>query len=354
MTQVATFLVAMPNTLLVFGAVGAATGFYCFYQGLRLLQHRRLILNTPASKIRSASMGLVEVSGTAVGPYLTTSPLKQAKCYYYRSVVWQQRGSTNWVKVAEESMHVPFYLDDDTGKILIDPRGAEMELHCDFRERYNYARAAAPEMPGWIEDFLIRHEVDPQQRIKVEEYCITPKNFLFVLGTLSQNPGLDATVMPSWAERADDRNPQVGDKARNDGQLQIFRLSSEIIAIPATQMTQQQKIAAALMRAGRSNPAAWDAGGTSMHAATEVTTKSAVAMEAPLTVEVDGDVEGSEGYDLHPPVVLMKGTHQPAFFISSRSQRDVARPLAWKSTLMVWGGAALMFSCIYFLFAHLA
>ncbi len=214
MMQVATFLVAMPKILLIFGAVGATMGFYCFYQGLRLLQRKRLILNTPASKIRSASMGLVEFSGTAVGPYLTTSPLKQAKCYYYRSVVWQQRGNTGWVKAAEESMHVPFYLDDDTEKILIDPRGAEMDLRCDFHERYNSAEAA-PEMPGRIADFLTRHEVDPRQPIKIEEYCITPKNFLFVMGTLSQNPGLDATVMPSWAERADARPPD-GDKARSD------------------------------------------------------------------------------------------------------------------------------------------
>lgn len=352
MMQVATFLVEIPKRLLVLAVLGAAMGVFWFYQGIRLLKHRQLILNTPASKIRSASMGLVEVSGIAVGPYLTTSPFMQAKCYYYRSVVWQQRGSSDWAKVAEESMQVPFYLDDSTDKILVDPRGAKMELHCDFHEQFNYAESA-PEVPERIADFLIRHEVNPQLRIKVEEYCITPKNSLFVMGTLSQNPGLDATVMPSWAERADARPPQDGDQARSEGQLQIFRLSSEISSIPATQMTQQQKIAAALMKAGRSNPAAWQTAGRSMHAATGITTTSAVALEAPLTEEVNSDVTSSDGYDLHPPVVLMKG-HQPAFFISWRSQRDVVRPLAWKSTLMIWGGGALTLSCIYFLFAHRA
>src|ERR1700747_2832768 len=116
-----------PTNLLVFAAIGMALGGYWFYKGFRLLQRKRLILNTPASKIRSASMGLVEISGLAVGPYVLNSPMKQVECYYYQSTAWQlkQQGKNKqWVKVAEETLHVPFYLDDGTGKLLIDVRGA--------------------------------------------------------------------------------------------------------------------------------------------------------------------------------------------------------------------------------------
>jgi len=45
-----------PTNLLVIAAAGAGGGMYLFYRGFRLLQRKRLILNTPASKIRSASM----------------------------------------------------------------------------------------------------------------------------------------------------------------------------------------------------------------------------------------------------------------------------------------------------------
>jgi hypothetical protein len=48
--------------------VGVFAGVYLFYRGFRFLQRKRLILNTPASKIRSAAMGLVEINGLAVGP----------------------------------------------------------------------------------------------------------------------------------------------------------------------------------------------------------------------------------------------------------------------------------------------
>jgi hypothetical protein len=60
----------------------------------------------------------------------------------------------------------------------------------------------------------------------------------------------------------------------------------------------------------------------------------------------------SETYDLHPPVVLMKGSHDPTFLISWRSQRDLIATLSWKSTLMIWGGPALTLVCVYILLAH--
>src|ERR1700686_5705425 len=64
----------------IIAAIGAFAGVYLFYRGFRLLQRKRLILNTPASRIRSASMGLVEINGLATGPYLINSPLKQTNC----------------------------------------------------------------------------------------------------------------------------------------------------------------------------------------------------------------------------------------------------------------------------------
>src|SRR5579864_5454183 len=116
------------NDGMIIAIVGACTGVYLFYHGFRLLQRKRLILDTPASKIRSASMGLVEINGLAVGPYTMTAPITGVPCYYFRTTAWQwQRSgrSSKWVKVADESLHVPFFLDDNTGRVLVDPQGAE-------------------------------------------------------------------------------------------------------------------------------------------------------------------------------------------------------------------------------------
>jgi hypothetical protein len=340
--------------------IGVALGLFWFYKGFRLLQRKRLIQNTPASKIRSASMGLVEISGLASGPYVLISPFKQAESYYYRSTAWQlkQQGkNTQWVKVAEEILHVPFYLDDNTAKILIDPRGAEMDLHCDMSEQYHRSVLfSGPEMPGSVAEFLIRHGVDPDKRIKVEEYCIKPKNFLFALGTLSQNPGLDASVRPAWAEPLGQKfaapmRTEPGSPAVEDTPQQVIRLSNPSAGgnlVATSEMTQQQKIAAALMRAGISNPAAWSAAGMTTQATGAAQAKTVPVMEP----EAQPATAAAEAFDLHPPVVLMQGTHQPAFFISWRSQRDVVRSLGWKSSLMIWGGPALTLISVYFLLVY--
>ncbi|MGH9514501.1 MAG: GIDE domain-containing protein [Terriglobales bacterium] len=357
MPYFADILASAPMNLLALAAAGLACGLYLFYRGFRLLQRKRLILNTPHSKIRSASMGLVEINGLAIGPYAISSPLKQLSCYYYHSIAWeyQQRGkNSEWVKVAEESLHVPFYMDDGSGKLLVDPTGAEMDLHCDMKEEYNRSvLLSGPEMPGSVYTFLSRHGINSSRRIKVEERCISPNNPLFVLGTLSQNPGLDASVVPTWAGQTVRSNRGLASASPLANQkLEIVQLSGESTAVPTTEMTQQQKIAAALMKAGITNPGAWAAAGVGPEAAIRSgSSASSVAAVSSLSAEENGE-EAKSNFDLHPPVVLMKGSHDPTFFISWRSQRDLIGTLGWKSTLMIWGGPALTLVCVYILLAH--
>ena len=394
MMQVAIFLDSGEAKLLAAAVVGACVGIYWFYRGFRLLQRKRLILNTPTSKVRSASMGLVEISGLAIGPYVIVSPLKQAECYYYRSMAWQlkQRGkNSEWVKVADETLHVPFYVDDNTGRLLVDPRGAEMDLHCDFKEQYHSSIFFGQEgMPGCVAEFLTRHGINPDKKIKVEEYCIKPKNFIFVLGTLSQNPGLDASIRPTWAERPGQHSIGSGMLSAPEAHnlvvqnpepaipdvmpQEIIRLSEPASeSIPVTAMTQQQKIAAALMKAGISNPAAWAAAGVGVKPQAPVAVpapepvaaapkptlvKTGISISPKPATSASSPASNDDGvfldtaFDLHPPVVLMQGTYNRAFFISWRSQREVVKSLGWKSALMIWGGPALTVTCVYFLLQH--
>jgi len=382
----ATVLIISQQRFPVWSIVGTVAGIYGFVRGFRLLQRKRLILNTPASKIRSASMGLVEISGLAIGPHVVISPIKQIECYYYRSVAWElkQRGkSSEWVKVAEEALHVPFYVDDNTGKLLIDPTGAEMDLHCDFHEEYHESLFLGSDVPQNVNGFLARHGVSPRGKIKVEEYCIKPENFLFVLGTLSQNPGLDVSVTPAWAERVaqsatpPDITPQKVDE--NEPLQQVIRLSAGAASVPVAQMSQQQKIAAALAKAGvmESMPWASSEGGAKMQPSAAIAVKTPLASVSELlnsfsqrrpsaavssasqpaveqpAAEQQRIAFDPNGFDLHPPVILMKGSNEPTFFISWRSQRDGVNSLNWKSTLMIWGCPALVLACVYVLLMHL-
>jgi hypothetical protein len=51
-------------------------------------------------------------------------------------------------------------------------------------------------------------------------------------------------------------------------------------------------------------------------------------------------------------MVLMKGSHNPEFFISWRSQRDVVSELNWKSAAYIWGGPILTLICVGILLAR--
>jgi hypothetical protein len=353
---------------LVWAVAGACAGVYLFYRGFRLLQRKRLVMDTPASKVRSASMGLVEMSGLAVGPYTLPAPITGAPCYYYRTLAWQwkQNGKrSSWVKVAEESLHVPFYLDDNTGRVLVDPQGAEMDIHRDFQEEFsNSLFSSSLEIPGNICNFLGRHGVGTDKKIKVEEYCIKIKNFLFVLGTLAENPGVTVSPTPVRTISSDQHavsihipgglgNLSVRSAGSGTGPLtfvmskddaapeEVIRLSPASAPTKAIDMTQQAKLAAAMMKAGITSPAAWAVAGVQYPGATVNQTSGSVTATAP-----------AEDFDLTPKTVLMKGAHNPAFFISWQSQRDVVQSLGWKSALMIWGGPVLTLLCVYVLAAQ--
>jgi hypothetical protein len=371
-----------PAALLIFFVIGFCSGIGLFLYGFRLLQRRRLILDTPFSKIRSASMGMVEISGQAVGPYTMIAPITARPCYYYRTLVWEykQNGKNKqWVKVAGDCMHVPFFIDDNTGRLLVDPRGADLDLHCDFKEEFcdSFFTTKDP-APANVHSFLSRHGIVTYNKIKVEEYCIKPKNSLFLLGTLGENPGLEVSPQPirdtetintfssgrfslslnslsfsiggSGAE--DFENDYVAplpatqsDPARHE----VIRLSSGSGPGKTSDMNQQQKITAALLKAGISSPAAWAAAGVT---AAGVATPGGVQVLAdPTTAAPSGNADSAtqtNAFDPHPPVVLMKGTNNKTFLISWRSQQEVARSLGWKCLLMIWGGPALALVSLYF------
>jgi len=332
--------------------VGAGLGMYLFYRGFRLLARKRLIMNTPTSKIRSAAMGLVEVSGLATGPFTTTAPLTGRPCYYYRTVAWQWKRegkNSRWVKVAEESFHLPFYLEDNTGRVLVNPQGAEIEMHCDFQNEFGASLFASTlEIPANVLSFCVRNGVPTDAKIKLEEYAIKPKNALFVLGTFAHNPGVSvaATPVPSLAVEPQGvslRLPLLNASLGFGASLNR-KSSDDFVISPSRALegqpldpAEQAKILTALTKAGITKPSAWAAAGVSPALVTGMANGQAAA-PAPQGV-----------FDFHPPVVLMKGPEDPSFFISWHSQRDVIQSLGWKSAVMIWAGPALTFLCIYLL-----
>jgi len=369
------------DNLWICAALGACGGLYLFYRGFRILQRKRLIVNTPTSKIRSAALGLVEINGLAAGPYTISAPITGRACYYHRTLAWELRKSgknEEWQQVADESLHVPFYVDDNTGLQLVNPQGAEMDLHRDFHEEYSNSMFFGKEMPESVRAFLARHAVSGDHRVRVDEYCIKPKNALFILGTLAENIGLKVTAQPIKTQHAAVAQFSVPLPGGSSGKLalalnstpgpniksmrlrmttdestpeptqEVIQLSSEPTQGSSAQLTQQGKIAAALIRAGIHSPNAWAAAGVNPALARPANSSGSLSTEnasaAPGTA--------LEHFDLHPKAVLMKGENNSAFLISWRSQREIIASMGWKSAACIWGGPALTLVSVYVLLAH--
>jgi len=346
------------NYLTILSSVAIAGGLYFFFVGFQLLARKRLLLTTPSSSIRSAALGQVEVNGVAAGPYTMSAPITGKLCFLYHATAWQQRAGSKqeWEKVAEETLHLPFFLDDSTGQLLIEPLGADLDLHCDYREEYAASSFSSgvfskeDSVPPRVSVFLSRHGVVPGRRLRIEERSIKPEDALFVAGTLTENPGVqvrpyaprDAHAHSSHMNDAGSSAPIAFSERRSSPQ--IVKLFGGATPSGSQQMSQQSKIAAALTRAGITRPEAWTAAGIPYQSV-------AVEENAPPTPVSAREEEQSKSSDfnLTPPVVLMKGARDPTFVISFRSQKELAVALAWKSAAMVWGGAAITLLGLYML-----
>jgi hypothetical protein len=171
---------------LFWAAMGVAVGPVLFLRGFRSVQRKRLILDTPRSSVRAAALGPVEVWGKAVGPYTLVAPLSRQQCLYYRVVVESNPRGDLSQKMRE--MCAPLYLDDGTGKLMIYPVGADLQIPASSR-RSEYGKLALA---------LYGHSVGNPEFC--QEYCILPGDEIFVLGTLQENPWAKANPAAELSE----------------------------------------------------------------------------------------------------------------------------------------------------------
>lgn len=100
-----------------------------FWGGFYYLRLKRHLENLPTSKARSVALGMVEVHGRARRKYAVVSPMTQQPCVFYRlrklrrnheNQVWEEVSTT-------DCGPIPFAIEDDTGRLTVDPRGAVLK-----------------------------------------------------------------------------------------------------------------------------------------------------------------------------------------------------------------------------------
>ena len=181
------------------------TLWYAFY----FLRIKRQIENTPTSKVRSVAMGMVEVKGQAIRCYALISPMSNTPCVYYRLTKYRRDKNNQWrVSSISSSDNVPFLLEDNTGRVEIDPKGCRVS-----------AGSKQEGVPGQIG--LMQHGNDSDD--KWVEEVIVDGTLIYVLGyaSIKHSDGPTLAEQKMEALRELKRNPQNLQQFDLDGDGQI-------------------------------------------------------------------------------------------------------------------------------------
>jgi hypothetical protein len=120
---------------------------------------------------------------------------------------------------------------------------------------------------------------------------------------------------------------------------EIIRLTPADEVTSTTPLSQQARIAAALLKAGKPNPVSW----------------SASVERVLVTVEL-AEAQHKNGKETKKAVEALNRSaftvlKDPALRIAP-SHPDTPDSFSWKAALMIWGGPVLTFACAYLLAAH--
>lgn len=154
------------------GGCGLLYAFLSFaLEGSWLHLQSLAVRDLPRSTAASAAVGLSELSGTVRrienrdGPLDPRQPVMQ---FYWQLLGTQRQGETIMLGTYDKHMR-PFYLDDSSGKILIDPEHPEVELRRPLgsalttffgRRSFEILLTRHTQRPSWHERRYALHEGD--------------------------------------------------------------------------------------------------------------------------------------------------------------------------------------------------
>lgn len=287
------------NRDIVYAAFGFISGICSFFWGFSRLRRRRLIENIPTSCVRGMAMGLVEISGKAKKATALKSPLTQTECVLFQYKVEEYRTSGKsgrWVTIASgNSFDCPFWIEDETGKVMIFPMGAEFIWPLDFQSRTGFG----VEMPYTVTTFMVNKGINY-------------KNFL----------GARPLRFSEWFICEGETVYVLGSAKKREGPIKIY--NEQIMhRIEKLKENKEKMKEVDLNKDGRVSMEEWD---------------SAVEkIEADVLREVLNIDQADNAYD----VMVAKGDTEKIFIISDQSEKDLTKKFAQQSALGIYGGGFL-------------
>ncbi len=198
----ALFLASQPSSDPGFLYIGAGVIGFCgvslIISGIKFYRKSQTLKRTPIVPVNRASAGLVHVRGKASGEDRLTSFFTKVPCYYFEAKVMKHStfssGGPEWREIAKETENRPFYVDDGTGRVLVNHQGAEYELAESFRTQLDKPKSRYVD-PSLGVAGPTDHELQAlvearwgKGKYQFSEICLPAERECSVLGLYAQNP----------------------------------------------------------------------------------------------------------------------------------------------------------------------
>ena len=286
------------------------SGIYGFFWGFKRQRRCRLIENIPTSTVRGMAMGLVELYGRALQRTALQSPLNKVDCVYYKYCVekYVRSGkSGHWQKISSgDSSHVPFSLEDDTGRTTVDPSRAELFIARDFCFETGLGRSIPPTIVEFMDGRgLAYRTIFGNHQLRFQEWVVRPQEYVYVLGSAQKSNSFAQDHAHKLVARLEqiksDQQRMKAIDANADGTVSMEEWDNAVDDVERQLIEEELKNAAA--------------------------------------AQLDDCFVG-------------KGEDEEVFILSDKSQKDLIFCLRWQAALGVFGGPFLALGSLVFLLKY--
>ena len=183
----------------VYGAIvtGLIFGVILFLSGIRTMKRKKLMQSLPTSKIRSLAIGISEIHGKVIPTDrgTITSPFSGEKCVCARIIIEESSRMSKyhrWHVVKKLVWGNNFYLEDETGKVLVDIADADLDIPITYVFHSGIGNRPPPHIEAFLKANGMNHEgfLGINRSLRYTELIIRPNDDLYVLGRADINPHL--------------------------------------------------------------------------------------------------------------------------------------------------------------------
>src|SRR5579859_351248 len=368
------------GSLELWTVLGFFGGLWMFIKGFRVYREYRVIEDTPEIPVRSIPMGLVHVHGKATGEQPIPSPVSHTPCFFYKVDIerWEHHGkSSGWRHYKTDTDGAKFYLDDGSGKVLVDAHSAEFDLEQSCQRQTDRVMAQSG-AGGVTNDELLRYV----SKVEASRIFSFMGKGIASVGHLSDPHKEEIRQKLADAFQQPFLSPQMVTKMMA---VQMPMIESSVRSMGPQSDPQKEKARLAALEAFKHPPGSpefmqqiqhlMEADHNPQHAQQFEQYMSAMQGSQPALDSMISPASGryrlteycivpDHAYDItatcvenpqpkdeHDRNLLMKGTNEPTFLISYRTEKAIESKLRWRAAGYVFGGAALSIICLAILLA---